>query len=295
MKYDATLKELLFRQAPTTLLSHVLREPIRVKRPLPTELPSVRGPRADLLFELEDSRTLHAELHNYGDSWFGHRMLQYRLRIQEQYRRVPVQVAFWTAGGPARVPSGIEEELLSYRFHLIELRRVDAEPLLRSDNIGENVLAVLCRSGDPLQTIRRILGLIARQPMPEWRDTVQKLLILSGLRGLQLAVAEESHQMPLTMTIHNNEYLRMLHDEAIALGLEEGLQKGMQKGMQKGAQKAMQKFIAAERKRLEKMLRHRFGKVPLYAQRKIKSADTEKLERWMMRLLDAEKIRDVFE
>jgi len=293
VKYDITLKELLFRQIPNTLLSRVLRKPVKVKRALPTELPYVRGRRADLLFELDDGQILHIELQNNRDKRFGHRMLEYRLRIQEKFGRIPIQVALWIAAAPASLPHGVEEDLLTYRFHLVELRTVDAEPLLASHRIEENLLAILCRVPDSKQAIRRILRHIAALPEPEQRDQLQKLLILSGLRGLEADVEKETRIMPVIMNIHNNSYLRLVHDRAVAEGMEKGLEKGLQKGLQKG-QKALKSRDASQRKVLQTMIRRRFGKLPKYASEKIKSAPAEQLDQWTLRILDAPTVRDIF-
>ncbi|MBF0135644.1 MAG: Rpn family recombination-promoting nuclease/putative transposase [Magnetococcales bacterium] len=45
---------------------------------------------------------------------------------------------------------------------------------------------------------------------------------------------------------------------------------------------------------LLKLMRHRFGQIPGWVSTKINSADTELIETWMIRILDAQSVEDVF-
>lgn len=50
---------------------------------------------------------------------------------------------------------------LSFRYRLVDIREIDGEQLLESDNIGDNVIAVLTRLRDHRSAIRGIVKRIA--------------------------------------------------------------------------------------------------------------------------------------
>ena len=80
--------------------------------------------------------------------------------------------------------------------------------------------------------------------------------------------------MPLTINPMENAVIR----EWIINAQQEGEQKGKQEG---------------ESKLLRVLLTHRFGALPKWAIAQLESADAETLEKWGLRLLDADKLEDV--
>lgn len=81
------------------------------------------------------------------------------------------------------MPSGIVEEGLSFHYATLDIRELDADELLNSARIGDNVLAILCNVPEPTTSLRRILERLAALK-PDQRDrAVRLLLILSGLRN----------------------------------------------------------------------------------------------------------------
>lgn len=134
MRFDTVLKG-LFDQPPLVLLSIVLRRRIEVIERLSAETTSVLRP--DLVLRLAEGRILHIELQAQPDAAFALRMLRYRVHIEEKYGEAPLQIAFWVGKGPARIPTSIEAEDLTYRFRMVDLREIDAEPLLNSPSVHE--------------------------------------------------------------------------------------------------------------------------------------------------------------
>jgi hypothetical protein len=52
-----------------------------------------------------------------------------------------------------------------------------------------------------------ILRRIGELPREDQREAVMMLLVLSGLRGLKALVADEVKRMPVSIDIHENEFL----------------------------------------------------------------------------------------
>jgi hypothetical protein len=84
--------------------------------------------------------------------------------------------------------------------------------------------------------------------------------------------------MPLTINPMENTVIR----EWIINAQQEGEEKGEMKGEKKGRSGM-----------LRLMLTHRFGNLPKWAIAQLESADAETLEKWGLRLLDADKLEDV--
>lgn len=81
----------------------------------------------------------------------------------------------------------------------------------------------------------------------------------------------------------------------IARGLEQGLQEGRQKGWQKGWQEGRQEGrLDAMRHLLWAQLGQRFGQPDAAVQRRIASASFEELERWLLAVVTARTMDDVF-
>jgi predicted transposase/invertase (TIGR01784 family) len=68
---------------------------------------------------------------------------------------------------------------------------------------------------------------------------------------------------------------------------EEGRQEGLQEGLQKGLQKGEANFLLG-------LLERKFGRLDPQTRKRVKSADSERLLDWGLRVLTAERLEDVF-
>jgi hypothetical protein len=73
---------------------------------------------------------------------------------------------------------------------------------------------------------------------------------------------------------------------------QQGIQKGMQKGLQQGLQQGLQKGEAAL---LLRQMERRFGALPGWVTDRVLAADTQAIEAWGLRILDAASLDDMFE
>jgi hypothetical protein len=195
-----------------------------------------------------------------------YRMLEYYTLICLQFGRPPQQTLLYVGAEPLKLKGRIDHPRLKYSYPAIDIREFDAEPLLESDSPADNLLALLCRHGATRDSIRRILRKILRLPERERLDRLTQLLIISGLRKVETVIQEEVKRMPLTINPMENAVIR----EWIINAQQEG-----------------------ESNLLRILLIHRFGELPKWAIAQLESADAETLEKWGLRLLDADKLEDV--
>ena len=81
-------------------------------------------------------------------------------------------------------------------------------------------------------------------------------------------------------------------NEAERVGIERGFQQGLHQGLQQGRLQGRQKGEAAV---LIRQLKHRFTLVPDEYLELIHEADNRSLLKWAERVLDADRIDEVFE
>jgi predicted transposase YdaD len=137
------------------------------------------------------------------------------------------------------------------------------------------VLAILTSGGNDPKNVKRIIEDLGKLPENEQLDWFEKLMILSGVRGVEQLVREEAHKMGISLDIRDN----LFYKEAFVAGHEDGMQQGMQQG---------------EVTILLKLLERRFGSLPQWAREQLEKADSEALEAMGLRLLDAARLEDVF-
>jgi hypothetical protein len=66
-----------------------------------------------------------------------------------------------------------------------------------------------------------------------------------------------------------------------------GIQKGRQEGLQQGIQQEADLL-------LRRLLARRFGALPAWVDKRLTDASREQLEHWVERVLDAQRLEDVF-
>jgi Lon protease-like protein len=127
-----------------------------------------------------------------------------------------VQHVLYIEDPPSSMVLHIEENSVSYRYHMTGIRQIDEEVLLQSESAAERAPAVLSSTRDERATMRRILASWAGTSRREQADLVGKLVLLSGLRRLNRMVAEEVHNMPITIDYMENETIRGLIEQGQA-------------------------------------------------------------------------------
>jgi len=154
----------------------------------------------------------------------------------------------------------------TFRFHMVDIRDLDGELLLASDNPGDNVIAILTRMGSEPDAVRRVLKRVATAPAEARDEALAELSIVAGLRKLTAQVKREVN-MPIQEDIMDDEVWGpwILQNRA-------------------EAQMAM----------LRRQIEKKFGGIPPQIRERLDALEPAQIEATGLRLLDAQRIEDLF-
>lgn len=274
--YDNTLKTLLTRPGGAVLASLAGISPgasadIRWHN---VELPETRGLRVDLLGETSPGILIHIELQRSHDPAMLTRMLEYAICIEKKFGLWPEQFVLYVGNSPLRMATRLKTNSLLFECRMVDIRELDAEPLLSSPHIEDNILAILARFSDARQSVRRILNQIAGTDPARRTLALKELTILGGLRKLESVIGQETRKMPILDDIMDHD----LFGPAIRQGLEQGRHEGREEG---------------ERHLLSTQVRKRFGPLPQWANKRLLALTLPEVEVVGLRLLDARTLEEL--
>lgn len=180
-------------------------------------------------------------------------------KLGEQVEMVVLDVG----KSPLRMKGVFSTSSLQFRFKLLDIREFDGEPLLKSDDLGDNMLALLTRC-DQDRVLHRVEEQIQRLPGGRKEEAARLFVVISGLRGLEKTVARRLNMID----IMENKVL----GPAVLQGVHQG-----QIGI------------------LTRLLKKRFGsKLPDWVAAKLEAASERQLMTWGERLLTAKTLEGVF-
>jgi Domain of unknown function (DUF4351) len=234
------------------------------------ELPKVQNPRADLLGKTADGDLVHVELQSRNEATMPLRMAEYCLGVLRLFGKFPRQIVLYVGEAPLAMDSELRGPDVLFRYRMIDIRDLDGDRLLESEETGDNIIAVWAHLRDHEAAIRKIVGRIADLPAAEREVALSQLVILAGLRRLGKTLEREIRKMPVYIDILENEIL----GPAFKRGLEEGELKG-------------------ELQILRRLIEKRFGTVPKWADERLAARSAAELEELSVRILDAASIEDL--
>ncbi len=258
-EYDVTLKSLLLRLTGG-VVTQLAGAP--VERWHNVELPEVRNPRVDLLGETAAGQLIHIELQRDNDAGMIWRMAEYRLAIRRKFGRSPAQCVLYFGYEPMRMVNRIRDEAMTFECRMVDFREFDAEPLLASECLEENILAVLARLQDAREAVRRILGSILASDPGQRATALRALTILAGLRKLESVTREEIGKVSTLNDLMDHD----LFGPVIRQGREEGREEG-------------------ERLVVVRQMTELFGRLPGWAEERLEALSPKELEQISVRLL----------
>ena len=266
------------------------------------EMPAVSNRRADLLGETADGRLIHIELQSTNDANMALRMVEYFIAIYRQFGRFPEQVVLYVGEAPLRMTGNLSGPNCRFDCRIVDIRELDGERLLESDQIGDNIIGVLARVNDQREAVKRILGRIAALDSAERGRAFAGFIILAGLRKLGKVIEQEVHQMPLLDDIMDHEVLgpkiRRAQEQGLAEGLAKGLAKGLVEGLAEGRAEGRAEGLEKGRHDGEiallfRQIERRFGSVPATLQERFAKMSIPEVESVAIRLLDARSVEDL--
>jgi hypothetical protein len=261
--YDTTLKSVI-RRLSRSVLETLTGFP--VERWHNVELPEVRTLRADMIGETAAGDVVHIELQSTNDADIALRMAEYSLAIYRLFRRLPRQLVLYVGRAPVRMTGSLAGPDVSFQCRVVDIRELDAAPLLMSKNLEDNVLVILMRLSNERDAVREILRRISAGQPAEREMALQELAILGGLRGLGAIIKQETTNMPILDDIMDHD----LFGPAIRQGRLEG-----------------------EKAILTRIIEKRFGSIPVSARQRLECMSVPELEDAALRLLDVGSLEDL--
>ncbi len=104
-----------------------------------------------------DNGLVHLELQSGHDPAMPLRMAEYCLSVFRLFERFPRQVLLYVGEAPLRMANELRGDDVWFRYRLIDIRGLDGERLLESEEVGDNVIAILARLRDHKDAVRRIV------------------------------------------------------------------------------------------------------------------------------------------
>ncbi|KJU81480.1 hypothetical protein MBAV_006326, partial [Candidatus Magnetobacterium bavaricum] len=204
-KYDIVLKDII-KDAPRRFLK--LLTGYDTGKFIDVQFPDIQIKEVDILIELPDEDMLQIDMQSSNDPNMLGRMYLYSGFIYNQYKKLPIQIVLYVGNKPLNMESSMEFRRIKYSYELIDIRTLDGNQLIDSDDPDDNVLAILCKLDDGHGAIKRILEKFSRLHPNERDNYIRKLLYLSGLRNLATTVKQEVLNMPLTIDLDEYEFFK---------------------------------------------------------------------------------------
>ena len=261
VKYDNLLKT-IFMEAMPTLLKALHCAP--VLELLSVEFPERAKMVADIVARLADGKILHLEFQLTNDPRMHWRCYHYFGAIQEQWEDSEViQVVVYLGNGEMTMKPIINKPSCKYHYQLVDIREIPPGFFLNSPEDSERVLALLCNSADPRDTIRRVLGSWRHLTDKRLLENIERLRTLSQLRKTEIIAIEEIDQMPFELDITESVTYKM--------------------GEARGGANSLTLILEAL-----------FGPLPASAHDRIAQASKDEIAQWLLRAVRANSLTDVF-
>ncbi|MBF0609173.1 MAG: hypothetical protein HQL61_16660, partial [Magnetococcales bacterium] len=197
-KFDIALKDII-KDVPRTFLK--LLTGYDTGKFIDVQFPDIQTREADIVIETPDGEIIQIEIQSTNDSMMLERMYLYSALIYNQHKRLPIQIVLYVGNKPLNMKSTMESGLNRYNYRLVDVRNLDGNKLIDSDDPDDNVLAILCTTDDIDGTIKRILVKFSLLSPREMENYIRKLLYLAGLRNLVYKVKQEVLNMPITIDL----------------------------------------------------------------------------------------------
>ncbi|MBF0338528.1 MAG: hypothetical protein HQL05_11930 [Nitrospirae bacterium] len=228
-KFDIALKDII-KDVPRTFLK--LLTGYETGKFIGVQFPDIQTREADIVIETSDGEIIQIEIQSTNDSMMLGRMYLYSALIYNQHKRLPIQIVLYVGNKPLNMKNNMEFGLNRYNYRLVDVRTLDGNKLIDSDDPDDNVLAILCITDDIDGTIKRILAKFSLLSPRNMENYIRKLLYLAGLRNLVYKVKQEVLNMPITIDLDEYEVFKDVFVKGELKGRMEGRVEGELKGIE---------------------------------------------------------------
>ena len=116
---------------------------------LNVELPKVQNLRLDLLGETVAGGLIHVELQSSNDLAMPLRMAEYCLGVFRLFGRFPQQVVLYVGEARLTMQKELRGADVLFQYRLIDIRELNGDRLLESEDVGDHVIAKLAGFAGP--------------------------------------------------------------------------------------------------------------------------------------------------
>ncbi len=211
--FDRTLREIL-QGIPKRFIELLTGK--TVIELLEPNFPKVEERNADFLVRLNDNTIFHLEVQAQDDPKMAFRMLKYYLLIRELYSQSPFQMVLWVGDNLCPIKGEINETNLFFKFLVKDIKEMNCEILLDSEDPNDNSLRYYVREKKGLW--ERLFQKISQLPEKQREDYIRKIIYMVKLRKQAIAefkdYLKEAKNMPIVID--------MRQDPMFKEGFEEG-------------------------------------------------------------------------
>lgn len=180
-----------------------------------------------------------------------------------------------------KVPEGLEPYLPRLRFILVDINRLKPWELKPADNLAVQLYRL--EKSRRLKKIERVLlGLFEELTRPGRSELLRAFL--TWLRRVRMPSRFPGLELP---ALRHEEKSAMLA-ERVQRWTQEWREEGRQEGLKEGLKEG-------EAATLTRQLEYKFGPLADGHRKRIRAADSSKLQEWTLRILTVERLEEVFD
>ena len=203
--YDKTIRN-LFYEVPSSLIKLLTNK--NAKKILNSHFP-IQEREADLIVELEDESIFHLEIQSINDKNMPKRMLFYYVLIENIYKKFPTQAVLYVGDNKLTMKNFIKNESINFKFNIIYIKMIDCNVLIKSENIQDNILAILCKIDDFNLFFDKILKKLIKLDPKKREDYLKRLILLARLRPKIVANIKQiikENKLPIVIDKKNDPF-----------------------------------------------------------------------------------------
>jgi len=224
--YDRTLRE-LFQDIPKGLIKLLSnKEAVEL---LETQFPKVEQKEADLVVKLDDDSIFHLEIQSSNNAIMPKRMLQYALLIESVHKKFPIQCVLYVGDQNIKIKNHIKTKNIDYKYDVKNIKEIDCSALIESENINDNILAILCNIKDKGaldKLLSRLTKKLTTLENKKRENYLRKIFYLLRLRPTLYQEIYKKKKEELKMPFVIEKTRDPLYKEGMEIGIEKGIEKG---------------------------------------------------------------------
>jgi hypothetical protein len=156
---------------------------------------------SDYVFDIEGRYVVHVEYQDTKAADMGFRMVIYRVFLREHFGPdISIRQFVVYTGNEPGIGWDIrfQDEMMPGYWPAIDMRRLDPEPFLASENIDDNILAILCRDGTNPAIIQEVERRIEAMDETGKSQAYLKIILCGAVRKVEILAMLKNAEIDLS-------------------------------------------------------------------------------------------------